>query len=157
MASLKDYGGIDRQTIDQEKQRMEEDRAPSMFLGLEDGEGLDDHGADGVVGDLFAHAHDADAVAPQGVAEEVEVVAVAAQAVDSEDDDVGDLGGRLRLGAAELGERGFKIVIFPGGTARAVAHTLQDYYASLQVMAAPRPGASACSTGPPPPSMPWVP
>ncbi|MFZ2739296.1 MAG: isocitrate lyase/PEP mutase family protein [Burkholderiaceae bacterium] len=33
--------------------------------------------------------------------------------------------------AAQLGSRGFKIVIFPGGTARAVAHTLQGYYASL--------------------------
>lgn len=33
--------------------------------------------------------------------------------------------------AAELGGRGFRIVIFPGGTARAVAHTLQGYYASL--------------------------
>jgi 2-methylisocitrate lyase-like PEP mutase family enzyme len=33
--------------------------------------------------------------------------------------------------AGELGRRGFRIVIFPGGTARAVAHTLQDYYASL--------------------------
>ena len=33
--------------------------------------------------------------------------------------------------AAELGETGFRIVIFPGGTARAVAHTLQSYYASL--------------------------
>ncbi len=33
--------------------------------------------------------------------------------------------------AAELGARGFRIVIFPGGTARAVAHTLQDYYTSL--------------------------
>jgi len=33
--------------------------------------------------------------------------------------------------AQELGERGFRIVIFPGGTARAVAHTLQGYYASL--------------------------
>ena len=33
--------------------------------------------------------------------------------------------------AAELGARGFRIVIFPGGRARAVAHTLQDYYASL--------------------------
>jgi 2-methylisocitrate lyase-like PEP mutase family enzyme len=32
---------------------------------------------------------------------------------------------------AELGRRGFRIVIFPGGTARAVAHTLQGYYASL--------------------------
>lgn len=34
--------------------------------------------------------------------------------------------------AAELGARGFRIVIFPGGTARAVAHTLQRYYASLK-------------------------
>jgi 2-methylisocitrate lyase-like PEP mutase family enzyme len=34
--------------------------------------------------------------------------------------------------AAELGERGFRIVIFPGGTARAVAHALRGYYASLQ-------------------------
>lgn len=34
--------------------------------------------------------------------------------------------------AAELGGRGFRIVIFPGGTARAVAHTLQGYYASLR-------------------------
>ena len=34
--------------------------------------------------------------------------------------------------AAELGQRGFRIVIFPGGTARAVAHTLQGYYASLR-------------------------
>ncbi len=33
--------------------------------------------------------------------------------------------------ARELGERGFRIVIFPGGTARAVVHTLQGYYASL--------------------------
>ena len=33
--------------------------------------------------------------------------------------------------AAELGARGFRIVIFPGGTARAVAHTLRGYYASL--------------------------
>ena len=33
--------------------------------------------------------------------------------------------------AAELGRVGFRIVIFPGGTARAVAHTLQGYYASL--------------------------
>ena len=33
--------------------------------------------------------------------------------------------------AAELGRIGFRIVIFPGGTARAVAHTLQRYYASL--------------------------
>ena len=33
--------------------------------------------------------------------------------------------------ADELGARGFKIVIFPGGTVRAVTHTLQVYYASL--------------------------
>ncbi len=33
--------------------------------------------------------------------------------------------------AVELGARGFRIVIFPGGTARAVTHTLQGYYASL--------------------------
>ena len=33
--------------------------------------------------------------------------------------------------ATELETRGFRIVIFPGGTARAVAHTLQGYYASL--------------------------
>ena len=33
--------------------------------------------------------------------------------------------------ASELGQVGFKIVIFPGGTARAVVHTLQGYYASL--------------------------
>ena len=33
--------------------------------------------------------------------------------------------------AAELGARGFRIVIFPDGTARAVAHTLQGYYTSL--------------------------
>ncbi len=34
-------------------------------------------------------------------------------------------------GVAALQARGFRIVIFPGGTARAVAHTLQGYYASL--------------------------
>jgi 2-methylisocitrate lyase-like PEP mutase family enzyme len=33
--------------------------------------------------------------------------------------------------AATLGAKGFRIVIFPGGTARAVAHALQGYYASL--------------------------
>lgn len=33
--------------------------------------------------------------------------------------------------ATELQTRGFRIVIFPGGTVRAVAHTLQGYYASL--------------------------
>jgi 2-methylisocitrate lyase-like PEP mutase family enzyme len=35
--------------------------------------------------------------------------------------------------ADELGTRGFRIVIFPGGTARAVAHTLSGYYASLMI------------------------
>ena len=41
-------------------------------------------------------------------------------------------GGRTPVqSAAELGARGFRIVIFPGGTVRAVAHTLQGYYASL--------------------------
>ena len=33
--------------------------------------------------------------------------------------------------AHALQQRGFRIAIFPGGTARAVAHTLQGYYASL--------------------------
>lgn len=41
-------------------------------------------------------------------------------------------GGQTPLhGADELGARGFRIVIHPGGTARAVAHTLAGYYASL--------------------------
>ncbi len=41
-------------------------------------------------------------------------------------------GGKTPLQDAQaLGRRGFRIVIFPGGTARAVAHTLQGYYASL--------------------------
>jgi 2-methylisocitrate lyase-like PEP mutase family enzyme len=35
------------------------------------------------------------------------------------------------LSAQELGRIGFRIVIFPGGTARAVAHTLQRYYGTL--------------------------
>ncbi len=34
--------------------------------------------------------------------------------------------------ADELGRLGFRIVIFPGGTARAVAHTLRRYYGSLR-------------------------
>jgi 2-methylisocitrate lyase-like PEP mutase family enzyme len=34
--------------------------------------------------------------------------------------------------ASVLAERGFRIVIFPGGAARAVAHTLQGYYGSLR-------------------------
>ena len=33
--------------------------------------------------------------------------------------------------AAELGALGFRIVIFPGGTARAAAHALQGYYGTL--------------------------
>jgi len=41
-------------------------------------------------------------------------------------------GGKTPVHSAdELGARGFRIVIFPGGTARAVAHTLAGYYASL--------------------------
>lgn len=36
------------------------------------------------------------------------------------------------LSAAELGKFGFKIVIFPGGTARAVSHMLKGYYGSLK-------------------------
>jgi 2-methylisocitrate lyase-like PEP mutase family enzyme len=41
-------------------------------------------------------------------------------------------GGKTPLQTAhELGARGFRIVIFPGGTVRAVAHTLASYYASL--------------------------
>jgi 2-methylisocitrate lyase-like PEP mutase family enzyme len=35
------------------------------------------------------------------------------------------------LSAGELGQFGFRIVIFPGGTARAVAQTLQHYYGTL--------------------------
>lgn len=34
--------------------------------------------------------------------------------------------------AAALQAQGFRIAIFPGGTARAVAHTLQGYYSSLK-------------------------
>jgi 2-methylisocitrate lyase-like PEP mutase family enzyme len=42
-------------------------------------------------------------------------------------------GGKTPITAAdELGRIGYRIVIFPGGTARAVAHTLQRYYASLK-------------------------
>ena len=36
------------------------------------------------------------------------------------------------LSPEELGKVGFKIVIFPGGTARAVSHTLRAYYGSLK-------------------------
>ena len=42
-------------------------------------------------------------------------------------------GGKTPLQSADaLAARGFRLVIFPGGTARAVAHTLTDYYASLK-------------------------
>jgi len=42
-------------------------------------------------------------------------------------------GGKTPLqSATALQERGFRIVIFPGGTVRAVAHTLQGYYSNLQ-------------------------
>ena len=44
--------------------------------------------------------------------------------------------------AAELGQRGFRIVIFPGGIVRAVTHTLQGYYASLQQMQTTAPWAA---------------
>lgn len=41
-------------------------------------------------------------------------------------------GGQTPLqSAAELGARGFRLVIFPGGTARAAAFALRGYYASL--------------------------
>jgi 2-methylisocitrate lyase-like PEP mutase family enzyme len=41
-------------------------------------------------------------------------------------------GGKTPVQSAdELGRRGYRIVIFPGGTARAVAHTLQHYYGQL--------------------------
>ena len=42
-------------------------------------------------------------------------------------------GGKTPIqGVDELGRRGFRIVIFPGGTARTVAHALQGYFASLR-------------------------
>ena len=42
-------------------------------------------------------------------------------------------GGKTPIQSAhELQTHGFRMAIFPGGTARAVAHTLQGYYASLQ-------------------------
>jgi 2-methylisocitrate lyase-like PEP mutase family enzyme len=41
-------------------------------------------------------------------------------------------GGKTPVQSADvLAQYGYKIVIFPGGTARAVGHTLQGYYASL--------------------------
>lgn len=45
--------------------------------------------------------------------------------------------------AEELGTRGFRIVIFPGGTVRAVTHTLQGYYGSLQTHQTTAPWQSA--------------
>lgn len=42
-------------------------------------------------------------------------------------------GGQTPVESAQaLAQRGFRIVIFPGGTMRAVAHMLQNYYASLR-------------------------
>ena len=42
-------------------------------------------------------------------------------------------GGRTPLAStAELGRMGFRIVIFPGGTVRAAAHALRDYFAALK-------------------------
>jgi len=42
-------------------------------------------------------------------------------------------GGRTPLASAEeLGGIGFRLVIFPGGTVRALAHALRDYFASLK-------------------------
>jgi 2-methylisocitrate lyase-like PEP mutase family enzyme len=42
-------------------------------------------------------------------------------------------GGKTPVQDADaLQAHGFRIAIFPGGTARAVVHTLQGYYASLQ-------------------------
>ena len=42
-------------------------------------------------------------------------------------------GGKTPVQSADaLGQQGFRIVIFPGGTARVVAHTLQRYYQSLK-------------------------
>ena len=45
--------------------------------------------------------------------------------------------------ATELGERGFRIVIFPGGTVRAVTHTLHGYYSSLKAHQTTAPWQSA--------------
>ena len=46
------------------------------------------------------------------------------------------------LDAGELGQIGFRIAIFPGGTARAVAHALHGYYATLH-----RDGTTAAQAG----------
>ena len=56
-------------------------------------------------------------------------------------------GGKTPVQSAdELAARGFRIVIFPGGTARAVAHTLAGYYASLQRHGTTLPWRARCST-----------
>jgi 2-methylisocitrate lyase-like PEP mutase family enzyme len=44
--------------------------------------------------------------------------------------------------AADLAARGFRIVIFPGGAARAAAFALRDYYASLSAHGSTQPFAS---------------
>ncbi len=50
-------------------------------------------------------------------------------------------GGKTPVQSAdELGARGFRIVIFPGGTARAVAHTRAAYYPSLRSHGSTAPG-----------------
>jgi len=49
-------------------------------------------------------------------------------------------GGQTPMQSAdELGARGFRIVIFPGGTVRALAHTLSAYYASLHAQGSTAP------------------
>ena len=58
--------------------------------------------------------------------------------------------------AQALARRGFRIVIFPGGASRAVAHMLKGYYGSLREhgstapwrsrAAAPAPGSAAAET-----------
>ena len=44
--------------------------------------------------------------------------------------------------AAELGQAGFRLVIFPGGIVRALARTAQDYYASLAANGSNQPFAN---------------
>ena len=43
------------------------------------------------------------------------------------------------MSAQELGQQGFRIVIFPGGAIRAVAHNLQGYFHSLKDHQSTRP------------------
>jgi len=45
------------------------------------------------------------------------------------------------LGASELGAIGFKLVIFPGGIVRALAHAARDYYRSLAEAGSTKPFA----------------